>query len=67
MSEGIKRVYVAATAVTDDENGDGHSEGSSVEQQAVLSDYAICKDSSVAEIEIPTFFFRKIMSQKTTQ
>jgi hypothetical protein len=31
MSEGIKVVFVAATAVADDENGDGDSEDSSVE------------------------------------
>ena len=32
MSEELKGVSVAATAVADDENGDGDSEGSSVEQ-----------------------------------
>ena len=57
MSEGIKGVSVAAAAVADDENGDGDSKGSSVEQQAVSSDSVICKDSSIAEVEISPFFF----------
>jgi hypothetical protein len=57
MSEGLKAVSVAATAVADDENGDGDSEGSSVEQQAVSFDLVICQDLSIAEVEISPFFF----------
>ena len=57
MSEGIKGVSVAAAAVADDENGDGDSTDSSVEQQAVLFDSVICKDPSIAEVEISPFFF----------
>ncbi len=53
----IEGVSVTATAVADDENSDGDSEGSSVEQQAVSSYSVICKDSSIAEIEISPFFF----------
>jgi len=44
MSEGIKRISVATTAVADDQNSDGDSEGSSVEQQAVSHNSVICKD-----------------------
>jgi len=57
MSEGLKGVSVAATAVADDENSDGDSEISSVEQQAATSDFVICKNLSIAEVEIPPFFF----------
>jgi hypothetical protein len=57
MSEGLKGVSVVVTAVDDDdENGDRDSEGSSVEQQAVSSDSVICKDLSIAEVEISPFF-----------
>jgi hypothetical protein len=52
MSEGLKGVSVVATAVDDDGNGDRDSERSSVEQQDVSSDSVICKDLSIAEVEI---------------
>jgi hypothetical protein len=57
ISEGLKGISVAATAVADDEHGDGDSEDSSVEQHAVSSDSVICKDLSIAEVEISPFFF----------
>jgi hypothetical protein len=38
-------------------NGDGDSEASSVKQQAVSFDSAICQDLSIAEVEISPFFF----------
>jgi hypothetical protein len=63
MSEGIKRVPVAATAVADDENGERDSKDSFIDQKAVSSDSLICKNSSVAEVEISPFFFWKSMSQ----
>jgi hypothetical protein len=44
MPEGIKRISVATTAVFDHQNGDGDSEGSSVEQQAVSSNSVIYKE-----------------------
>jgi len=64
MSGGIKRVPVAATAVADDENGDKDSKDSFIDQKAVSFDSLICKNSSVAEVEISPFFFWKSMSQK---
>ena len=64
MSEGIKGVSVATAAVANNENGDRDFKDSSVEQQAVSSDSVIYKDSSIAEVEISSFFFRKSMSQK---
>lgn len=67
ICEGIKRVSVAVTAVAADENGDGDSEGSSVEQQVVSSDSVICNDSSIAVAKVSLSFFRKSMSEKTTQ
>jgi hypothetical protein len=57
MSKELKRVSLVTTAVDDDENGDRDSEGSAVEQQVVSSDYVICKDLSIAEVEISPFFF----------
>jgi hypothetical protein len=57
MSEGLKGVSVTVTAVGDDGYGDGDSEGSSVEQHAVLPHSVICKNLSIAETEISPFFF----------
>ena len=66
MSGKIERIPVAVTAVADDENGDEDSEGSFIDQKAVSSDSLICKNSSVAEVEIsPFFFFWKSMKPKT--
>jgi len=64
MSEGLKGVSVAVTAVGDDEYGDRDSEGSSVEQHAVSSHSVICKDLSIAEVEISPFFFSEEHEQK---
>lgn len=66
MFERIKRVSVATTAVVDDENDNGVSKSSSVEQQAVSSHFVICKNSSISAVEISPCFFRKSMSRKTT-
>ncbi len=44
MSEGIKRISVATNAVADDQNGDGDSEGLSVEQRAVSPNSIIYKE-----------------------
>ncbi len=49
---------------TDDKNGDEDLEGSFIDQNAVSSDSLICKNSSIAEVEISLFFFWKSMSQK---
>ncbi len=66
MSEGLQGVSVVATAVADDANGDRDSEGSSVKQQAVSSDSVICKDLSIAEVEISSFVFSEEHEPKTT-
>jgi len=63
MSEGLKGFSGVATAVADDKNGDRHSKRLSVEQEAVLSDSVICKDLSIAEVEISPVFFPKSMSE----
>ncbi len=57
MSGGIKRIPVAVTPFADDENGDEDSEGSFIDQKAVSSDSLIFQNSSVAEVEISSFFF----------
>jgi len=48
---------VATTAVVDDENDNGVSKDSSVKQQAVLSHFVICKNSSISAVEISPCFF----------
>ena len=66
--EGIKRISVAAAAVADGENGDGDSKDSSVEQQTVSSDSIICKNSSIAEVEISPFvFFERAWAKRATR
>ncbi len=64
MSERLKGVSVAVTAVGGDEYGDGDSEGSSVEQYAVSSDSVIFKDLSIAEVEMLPFCFSEEHEQK---
>ncbi len=60
----MKGVSVAATGVAADENGDEDSEGSSVGQHAVSSHSVICKNLSIAEVEISPFFFSEEHEQK---